>query len=180
MSTPFRLTVGLAAILSLGACATIPTGPSVLVLPGRNKTFEQFRRDDVMCRQFALDQVSGTNPNQAAVDSGIRSAAVGTVLGAAAGAAIGGGRGAGVGAGTGLLVGGLAGTGAAEASAYGAQQRYNNAYVQCMYAQGNRVPVPGAAASLQRWSSAPAQRPFQGMPPPPPPGLPPPPPPDAP
>jgi len=31
--------------LILGACATVPTGPSVMVLPGSSKTFDQFRFD---------------------------------------------------------------------------------------------------------------------------------------
>jgi len=48
-----------------------------------------------------------------------------------------------VGAGTGLAFGTMAGVGEGERSAYGAQRRYDNAYQQCMYAQGNRVPVSG-------------------------------------
>ncbi|PYM91934.1 MAG: hypothetical protein DME08_21480 [Candidatus Rokuibacteriota bacterium] len=33
--------VSVGAALALGACASIPTGPSVLVLPGNGKSFEQ-------------------------------------------------------------------------------------------------------------------------------------------
>jgi hypothetical protein len=33
-------------MVGLSACATIPTGPSVMILPGRGKTFEQFQTDD--------------------------------------------------------------------------------------------------------------------------------------
>lgn len=155
----------LAALLLLAACVTMPSGPSVLVLPGTGKSFDQFRGDDLVCRQFAHEQVGGTTPELAASESGVRSAAVGTVLGAAAGAAIGGSRGAGVGAGTGLLVGGLAGTGAAETSAYGAQRRYDFAYQQCMYAKGHRVPVSGRFTTESR-------QPAYPPPPPPPPGAP--------
>jgi len=36
----------LLAVVGLSACATIPTGPSVMILPGRGKTFEQFQTDD--------------------------------------------------------------------------------------------------------------------------------------
>jgi outer membrane lipoprotein SlyB len=179
------------AALLLGACTTMPSGPSMLVMPGSGKSFNEFRGDDAMCRQYASGQIGGTTPDQVAVDSGVRSAAVGTLLGAAAGAAIGGDRGAAAGAGTGLLFGGLAGTGAGEASAYGLQRRYDNAYVQCMYAQGHSVPVAGRR--VPRRSSYPYQAPppppppgmapppppSQGMPPPPPPGPPPAPPPDA-
>src|ERR1700693_1519482 len=72
----------------LGACATVPTGPSVMVLPGGGKSFEQFQADDALCRPWAYPQ-AGTTPGQAATESGVTSAVVGTVLGAAVGAAIG-------------------------------------------------------------------------------------------
>lgn len=159
----------LAALLGLAACATVPTGPSVLVLPGTAKTFDQFRFDDGVCRQYAYEQVAGVTPGRAAEDSAIRSAAVGTVLGAAVGAAIDGGSGAAVGAGTGLLVGGLAGTGAADRSAYDAQRRYDFGYQQCMYAKGHQVPVSRRFAP-----SAPAPQTGYYPPPPPPPSQPPP------
>lgn len=129
-----------AATLLLGACATVPpSGPSVMVLPGNGKSFEQFRGDDFECRQFAGSQ-AGTTAQQASVDSGVRSAAIGTAVGAVAGALIGGHEGAGAGAGAGLLVGSVAGAGAADRSAYTLQQRYDIAYTQCMYAKGNKVP----------------------------------------
>ena len=155
------------ALLGLGACATVPTGPGVMVLPGTGKSFDQFRFDDGACRQFAYDQVAGVTPSRAADDSGVRSAAAGTLLGAAAGAAIDGSSGAAVGAGVGLLFGGLAGAGAAERSAYGAQYRYDVAYQQCMYAKGHRIPVSA------RFTQAPS--PANYTPPPPPPNQPPPP-----
>lgn len=181
------MTVTLGALF-LSACTTLPpSGPNVMVLPGTGKSFDQFRDDDIGCRQFAMQQV-GITPDNAAVDSGVRSAALGTLLGAVAGAAFNGGRGAAVGAGAGLLLGGSAGAGAASQSAYGAQRRYDNGYTQCMYAKGNRVPVSGRmmSDSASRNSYAPpvsgnyAPSPAQGptrMPPPPPEGMPPPPPP---
>ena len=149
----------LIALLLVSACTTVPSGPGVLVLPGTGKRFDQFRADDFECRQFASGQVGGTTPAQAASDSGVRSAAVGTVVGAATGAAFDGGRGAAVGAGAGLLVGALAGTGTGTESAYNVQQRYDYGYTQCMYAKGHKVPVSG------RYSSAPSVY----TPPPPPP-----------
>ena len=164
--------------LVLGACAVVPTGPSVLVLPGTNKGFDQFRVDEGSCRQYAVDSVGGETADRAASDSVAKSAIVGTVIGAAAGAAIGGSRGAGVGAGTGLLFGGAAGSGAAQGSAYSTQRRYDNAYVQCMYAKGHRVPMSGQLVSESRqapYVSSPGSAP-QNFPPPPP-GSPPPPPP---
>lgn len=177
MNRAFRLASPLALLL-LGACTTLPTGPDVMALPGTGKSFEQFRADDFGCRQYASHQVGGTAPNQAAEDSGIKSAAVGALVGAAAGAAVGGSQGAGVGAGTGLAVGALAGTGAAEDSAYGLQRRYDHAYIQCMYAKGHKVPVSGQFTSSSPISgSAGTSSTAAGSPPPPPPGAPPPPPP---
>jgi Glycine-zipper domain len=175
----FLRTVSLiTASLVLGACAVIPTGPSVLALPGTSKTFDQFRFDESSCRQYAYDQNGGETADRAASDSVARSAVVGTVIGAVAGAALGGSRGAGVGAGTGLLFGSVAGTGTAQASAYGTQRRYDNAYLQCMYAKGHRVPMSGQMMSDPRqvpYTSAQGSA-VQQMPPPPP-GSPPPPPP---
>ena len=158
--------------LLLGACTTVPTGPGVLVLPGTGKSFDQFRVDDFECRQYASTQVGGTTPGQAAGDSGVKSAVVGTAVGAAAGAAIDGGRGAAVGAGTGLLVGALAGTGTGTSSAYNVQQRYDFGYTQCMYAKGHKIPVSGRFAS-----SNPNPPAGYTPPPPPPPSYTPPPPP---
>src|SRR2546427_8232487 len=113
-----RFSPVLAALL-LGACVSVPSGPSVMVLPGTGKSFDQFRADDMDCRQFAYSQVGGTDANQVASESAVKSAAVGTVIGAAAGAAIGGRSGAAVGAGGGLLVGSAAGAGPAAPSAGG-------------------------------------------------------------
>ena len=178
LSTPSLAAVS--GLLLLAGCASVPTGPSVMALPGSGKNFEQFRSDDAECRQYAQYQVGGAGADQAGVDAGLRSAAIGTVVGAVAGAAIGGRSGAGVGAGTGLLVGSMAGTGAAQSSAYGTQRQYDNAYVQCMYAKGEQVPVPAGMARsrtqapVEHFAPAPAG---SSYPPPPPPGYAPPPPP---
>jgi hypothetical protein len=158
--------------VSLTACATIPTGPSVMALPGTGKSFEQFRIDDALCRQFAYEQVGGVTTRQAAQNAAVSSAIIGTALGAAAGAAIGSasgeaGAGAAIGAGSGLIIGSAAGTSYATGSYYEAQQRYDYAYLQCMYAKGNRIPVYGGYASQP--SSAPPRR---VSPPPPPPSYP--------
>ncbi len=172
----------LAALLMLGACMTMPSGPGVMVLPGSGKTFDQFRFDDVECRRFSNSQIGGVNPNQAATDSGVKSAAVGTLIGAAAGAAMGGGQGAAVGAGVGLAGGALVGAGAADQSSYALQRRYDVAYTQCMYAKGHKVPVSGRFVTPDTAPNVTntAPSPQSGMPPPPPPGTPPPPPPGAP
>src|SRR2546422_5128310 len=95
--------------LLLGACATVPTGPGVMALPGIGKSFEQFQIDDTVCRQWASRQ-TGTTPERAAGVSTAEGAGLGTLLGAGLGAAIGAaaghpGAGAAVGAAGGLLTG---------------------------------------------------------------------------
>lgn len=52
-------TVLAAAMLVLGACATAPRGPSVMVLPGTGKALEAFTLDDAACREWAARQLSG-------------------------------------------------------------------------------------------------------------------------
>jgi hypothetical protein len=76
--------------LMLAGCAGIPTGPSVLVLPGDDKSTEQFRTEDARCRQGAASELQSTPKG-----------------------------------------------------AVSAQRRYDMAYMQCMYAEGNQIPVPG-------------------------------------
>ncbi|PCE29860.1 YMGG-like glycine zipper-containing protein [Burkholderia ubonensis] len=148
----------------VSACAFVPNGPTVLALPGTGKSFDQFRADDANCRQYAFQQSGGVTAGQASTASAVGSAAVGTALGAAAGAAFNGGSGAAVGAGAGLLAGSVVGAGAAQGSAYDVQRRYDYAYLQCMYATGNRVPVPGGMSG--GYGGAPAPRAAPPMPPP--------------
>src|SRR5881397_2946588 len=118
--------------LLMTACATVPAGPSVMVLPGNGKNFEQFQADDAVCRQWAAQQ-TGTTTKQAATESAVSGAAIGTVLGAAAGAA--------VGAGAGLLGGAAIGGSNAQAAGTQVQHRYDMTYMQCMYAKGNQIPM---------------------------------------
>ena len=154
----------LGAVLLLGACTILPTGPSVMTLPGSGRTLESFRADDVLCRDYAYAQVGGKSATQAAQQSAVTSAAVGTAVGALAGAAIGGdSRGAAVGAGAGLLLGSAAGSDAARSSGIGTQRHYDNAYIQCMYSKGHRVPVPANMSYQGGVRAADA-----GIPPPPP------------
>ena len=162
MNKTMRVALSMSALVMAG-CVSMPDGPSLMALPGTGKSFDQFQVDDGVCRDFASYQVGGRTADSAAMDSGVRSAAVGTAVGAAAGAAIGGGQGAGVGAGTGLLVGSMAGADAAQGSGYSLQRRYDFAYTQCMYSKGNKVPVSG------RFSSGQAPRAASYPPPPPPP-----------
>ena len=164
--------------LGLAGCVSMPNGPSVAVLPGTGKSFDQFRYDDGGCRQFAYDQIGGQTATRAQENSAVASAVVGTAVGALAGAAFGGSSGAAVGAGVGLLGGSVAGSGTAYASGYEAQRRYDIAYQQCMYAKGHRVPVAGRAAPAAPATAytPPPPPTASAYTPPPPPGAPPPPP----
>jgi len=160
-------------VLLLAGCAAAPTGPSVMVLPGSGKNFEQFRFDDNECKQFAQGQV-GTTAEQAQMDSGAKSAAAGAAIGALAGAAISrSGHGMVAGAGLGGAGGAIAGAGAGSSSVRTVQQRYDIGYQQCMYAKGHQIPMASRYDGHIRGS---AQRP-SNIPPPPPAGTPPPPPP---
>ena len=81
-------------VLAITGCASLPTGPNVMALPGTGVSFDHFRNDDAQCEQYAYSQVGG-------------------------------------------------GTGYVSGTEYEMQQRYDVAYVQCMYAKGHRVPVSG-------------------------------------
>jgi hypothetical protein len=157
----------------LVGCASAPTGPSVMVLPGSGKSFDQFRFDDYECRQYAASASGDTTANKAAVDSGVQSAVVGAAVGTIAGAALGGSRGAVAGAGIGTAGGALAGTGASSQTARTVQGRYDIGYQQCMYAKGHQIPMAG------RFAPAGSRVANPSAPPPPPAGTPPPPPPSA-
>jgi len=154
-------------VLALAGCATLPTGPSVRVLPGHGKSFEQFQADDALCRQWA-DQQTGTSAQDAANQNTATGAVAGTLIGAGLGAAIGAatgnaGTGAAIGAGSGLLVGTASGANAGQAAAMNVQHRYDNAYQQCMFAKGNQVP--GAARRVRRASPPPPPPDMDSAPP---------------
>src|SRR5258708_10116255 len=114
-----RISPLLMGALLLGACVSMPKGPSVMVLPGSGKSFDQFRYDDVECRNFAEFQVGGKSSEDIAAESAAKSAVVGTAIGAAAGAALGGRSGAAAGAGGGRLFCPAAGGGARAKTPHG-------------------------------------------------------------
>ena len=114
----------IAAAVVLAGCASAPTGPSVMVLPGSGKTMEQFQSDDARCRQVAASELA--------------SVASGNVSD---------------------------------------QRRYDMAYMQCMYAQGNQVPVSSWPGYSGPYGAAPSTSTTLERPPAPPAGAPPPPPP---
>jgi OmpA family protein len=162
---------------TMSACVSVPKGPSVTVLPGGGKSFEQFQADDGTCRQFASAQAGAEPSNEAIKQTGV-GAVIGTLLGAAVGAAFGSasghaGSGAAIGAGVGVVGGSAVGASAGVASASELQHRYDTAYQQCMYTKGHQIPVRGVTGGYSSGAThAPAPPPPPAaapMPPPPPP-----------
>jgi hypothetical protein len=69
----------LAATFLMGGCMSVPTGPTVMVLPGQQKSLEQFRSDDIACQQYALTLV--TPAGDAAVNRAAGTTAASTAIG---------------------------------------------------------------------------------------------------
>jgi hypothetical protein len=139
----FKQGIALLLLLILTGCATVPTGPGVMVLPAPGKPFQEFQTEDANCKWWASQQ-SGLSIQETVNQNTVSGAVIGTVIGAGLGAAIGAisgspGIGAAVGAGSGLLSGTISGAHAGQGYAWEAQRRYDIAYQQCMYANGNQV-----------------------------------------
>jgi len=144
MTSLRSLFIPFTAAAVLAGCATTPTGPAVMVLPGTQKSMDQFRVDEGDCRLYAQSLV-GPNSAQAANDAAVGNTVAASAIGAAVGAIIGSasgqsGAGAAIGAGSGLLLGSASGANASGYSSYQLQRNYDAAYMQCMYARGNQVP----------------------------------------
>ena len=169
MSSRKKTISALLMLFALSGCATVPTGPSVMVLPAPGKPFEVFQSEDATCRRWAEQRI-GLNPQQSYNQNAVSGAAVGTAVGAGVGALLGAaagspGAGAAIGAGGGLLVGTAAGSDNAQVYGYEAQQRYDNAYVQCMYAHGDQVPGTVSRSYRRRAIAMPPPPPgYQGPP----------------
>lgn len=157
-------------VLSLGsvsACATIPPGPSVTVVPARGKPFELFQQEDALCRRWAEQQI-GVSPQEVINNDTATGAIVGSAVGAGFGALIGSasgqaGGGALIGGAAGMLVGAAAsGSDSGRMSGLEAQRRYDTAYVQCMYAKDNHI------LGYSRWDRRYYYRSNANLPPPPP------------
>ena len=113
----------IAIALVIAGCASVPTGPSVMVLPGAKKSAQEFQSDDARCREMASAELATPRGNVSD------------------------------------------------------QRRYDMTYLQCMYAQGNQIPVSGRPGYSSPSGSEPATSTTISQPPPPPAGTPPPPPP---
>jgi uncharacterized protein YcfJ len=128
----------LVAVIALTACAPTVMAPTVPVMPGANKPFEQFAADQQTCQAYANSQTAplAAQANNQAVGTALLT----TALGAGLGAAVGGGRGAAIGAASGAVLGGAAGAQGSSFAGMSIQQQFDVYYSQCMYARGNQVP----------------------------------------
>lgn len=126
---------GIAALLGLEGCVTTPMGPTVPVMPGRDKSFAAFQDDQYYCERYAEDRIAGRVDR--ANDEIARNTVLGTALGAALGAALGDTRGAIAGGAAGAAVG--ASTAHPGYKQHSAQRQYNIAYAQCMKYRGNEI-----------------------------------------
>lgn len=157
-------------LIALGGCATLPTGPSVMVLPTPGKPFDVFQAEDATCRRYA-EQGLGMSPQENYNQNAVSGAAVGTVIGAGIGALLGAASGnaaagAAIGAGGGLLAGTATGAGNAQVYGQQAQLRYDNTYLQCMYASGNQVPATVTRSHRRRCMAPPPPPPqYEAAPP---------------
>jgi outer membrane lipoprotein SlyB len=158
---PRLVTTTLLLPLAVAACAVAPpTGPTVMALPKPGGNFADFQNQDAACRNFASAQIGYGSPAQAANQSAVGSAALGTAIGAAAGAALGSvsgnaGAGAAIGGAGGLLVGSAAGANNAQLSGAALQNRYDVAYTQCMVAAGYTVEQPSYAVPAYAYGPSP-------------------------
>jgi uncharacterized protein YcfJ len=135
LMTYVTATTTMVATMLLVGCQTMPTGPSVAVMPAQGKPFDLFQQEDQQCRDYAANSVGPSA--QAANNSAVGTAVIGAVIGTAVGALT---HNAGAGAAIGLAGGSIVGAGNAQDSSYSMQRRYDIAYQQCMYSHGNQMP----------------------------------------
>ena len=147
MSVFTRCIILLLGLAVTGGCVSLPMDPRGMVLPAPGKSFDQFRAEDAVCRQWAEQRI-GLSPqeiyNANTAAGALAGSAVGAGLGAAIGSASGNaGAGAAIGAASGLIAGAASGSNAGQVYSWEAQRRYDIAYQQCMYAYGNQLPAAG-------------------------------------
>lgn len=152
MNNTLKTTAALALLALLGACTVMPTGPSVMAMPGHGKSFDAFKLDNETCKSWANEQAGGQQADHQSTLNAVGPAVIGAGLGAAAGAGMAHrdpGAGAAAGAGLGLLAGAMFGVNNAAAGGASVQRRYDMAYMQCMSAKGEQIPPQAIAAPVR-------------------------------
>lgn len=131
----------IAATLIASACGSIPDmpangGPTVGVLPGGGKSMPEFNQDDIACRDTAKLRAKDNTPLPVAMGLGkpeIVASARSRVTVRQSGEST-----------TGSVFGNAS---APDPGNVTAQQRYDTAYVQCMFSKGHKIPVGEAMSS---------------------------------
>jgi hypothetical protein len=136
-----RLLVVTLITTALAGCAIAPPSlPTVMALPARGKSINEFQQDDYSCRTYASGIVNPIASSHQGAGSALAAPAVGAAAGALIGAGTGSaGAGAVIGAGTGLLFGSAIGSGQQHQTEASLQQQFDNAYAQCITAKGNTI-----------------------------------------
>lgn len=124
-----------AALIASG-CSSVPMGdgPTVAVLPGGGKSMPEFNSDDIACRSIARARAHDGTPLPVAMGLGKTEVASSRVLPVVRGATDS----------TGSVFGNAP---APDSAIVTTQQRYDTAYVQCMYQKGHKIPVGEAMSS---------------------------------
>jgi hypothetical protein len=60
MTAVMRWPLAIVAGLLLAGCASVPSGPTVMALPGSAKSADEFRSDDAACREAATIDARAT------------------------------------------------------------------------------------------------------------------------
>lgn len=132
------IAAAVAATLIASACGSIPTngGPTVAVLPGGGKSMPEFNLDDIACRATAKVKANDGSPLPVAMGLGkpevIASSRSRVTLRESSEST------------TGSVFGNAQ---APEAGSVTPQQRYDTAYVQCMFSKGHKIPIGEAMSS---------------------------------
>jgi hypothetical protein len=121
----------IAAALVTGACASLPadSAPTVGVLPGGGKNMAQFNVDDIACRTTATAKAKENTPLPTAMGLGDRVEVASTRGRLAIRDST---------ESTGSVFGNAVAT---DNTTFTRQQRYDTAYVSCMYSKGHKIPV---------------------------------------
>lgn len=127
----YKHCAALAVALLASACASLPaaTAPTVAVLPGGGKNMAQFNTDDIACRDDARTKSNAHSPLPVAMGLGDRIEVASTRSGLAVRNSP---------EATGSVYGGAV---AEETGTFTMQQRFDTAYVGCMYIKGHKIPV---------------------------------------
>lgn len=133
VETARALAVTLSGAFLAVACSTLQGGisPTVEVLPGGGKDMVAFNADDIACRSTATSRANENSPLPTAMGLGDRQEVVASSRGRAT-------LRENADSTTGSIYGGAP---AANAGTPTAQQRFDTAYVQCMFSKGHQIPL---------------------------------------